>query len=630
MASIPRRFIGVGLVLAWAVAWLTACSSSVKQAGAGEYDAIQALARGGVAVTDEVTSQTPVAALSGQPSAMRFTRWQIRTLVAEANAHGGYLGSELDALAAPPPGVPSFSMLVSAWLTRNEGPLANYASGFMNAPDYKHTATIVFPSIVVLSFIADVARPSAAAAAKPTAFDLGPYIATPALADGGPCSLASSWVSSVIANVTAAIQANGSGWLSQLWNTLVSIAGTAISVTINAVTQPLLGFVTRIASITATLMQLSSMFKPWTVKLTADPTVQTLDTTPQTGTFDATLDAQPIPWPAVLKDCVSTLSGTALDDAGYKDAPITWSYPVGIPTLASNTSKDDTLLENKTAHYAYSTITSPNPEDAQCQQLVTAGNVGITVTVARSDVTKVLTSLESLVTNELPSGLRTYLLPYIQPALTDANAAAAKFRAPHATATVKLQELVADPLCTHTPPPTTSPTGAPLHAHAPGLPLVPCDQLISDADVAPYLDGATNIDSAISDDDKKAVRAIMALAGTYAKGPTEFRGDLATICFLGHGGGKTAEVSAIFWVSPPGSTPYTAFTADPSDPNDCITAFGADLLARFSADCHGLIANNLFTIQSATAQYGLTALPPAPTPAQGALMNVMRHLLNRL
>jgi hypothetical protein len=118
MVSALRRIIGVGLLLAWTGVWLTACSSAVKQVGAGEYDAIQALARGGVAVTEEVTSQTPVAALSGQPSAMRFTRWQIRNLVAEANAHDGYLGSELDALAAPPPGVPSFSMLVAAWLVR--------------------------------------------------------------------------------------------------------------------------------------------------------------------------------------------------------------------------------------------------------------------------------------------------------------------------------------------------------------------------------------------------------------------------------------------------------------------------------------------------------------------------------
>jgi hypothetical protein len=624
-----RRFVGVGLLLAWTGVWLTACSSAVKQAGAGEYDAIQALARGGVAVTDEVTSQAPVVALSGQPSAMRFTRWQIRNLVAEANAHDGYLGSELDALAAPPPGVPSFSMLVAAWLVRNQGPLANYAAGLMDAPDYKHTAKIVFPSIVVLSFIADIARPSAAAVAKPTAFDLGPYIATPALADGGQCSLVSGWVSSVIANVTAAIQANGSGWLSQLWNTLVSIAGTAISVTVNAVTQPLLGFVTRIASITATLMQLSSMFKPWTVKLAADPTSQTLAEAPQTGKFDATLDAQPIPWPAVLKDCVSTLSGTALDDAGYKDAPVTWSYPVGIPTLASNTSKDTTLLEDKTAHFAYSTITYAKPEDAQCTQLVPAGDVGITVTVARNDVTKVLTSLESLITNELPSGLRSYLLPYVQPALTDANAAAAKFRAPHASATVKVQELVADPLCTHTPPPTTSPTATPpSHARAPGLPLAPCDQLISDGDVSPYLGGATNLDGTIPDEVKTMMRALMEYAEQQSPGATFFRGSRATVCIFGHGSGKDATASAFFWVSPPGAIPYTAATPDPSNPDDCNTVFGADLLARFSADCHGLAnVNNLLTVQSATAQYGLLATQGA---APGALMNVMRHLLSRL
>jgi predicted O-methyltransferase YrrM len=68
---------------------LTACSNAAKMSTAvGLDESIEALASGGVAVMDDVTLRTPIVGVKGTPSAMRFTRWQLRNLVAEANAHG--------------------------------------------------------------------------------------------------------------------------------------------------------------------------------------------------------------------------------------------------------------------------------------------------------------------------------------------------------------------------------------------------------------------------------------------------------------------------------------------------------------------------------------------------------------
>src|SRR5580698_6542316 len=114
-----RRVLGACLLIAIFIAPLSACSSAVRTtAASGLDDSISALAGGGVAVMDDVTSTAPVIALTGTPSAMRFTRWQLQNLVAEANAHSGYLGSELDSLATPPAGSPPLSTLIGAWLTR--------------------------------------------------------------------------------------------------------------------------------------------------------------------------------------------------------------------------------------------------------------------------------------------------------------------------------------------------------------------------------------------------------------------------------------------------------------------------------------------------------------------------------
>ena len=477
-----RRLLGLCLLITIAIAPLSACTSAVKTTqAAGLDDSIAALARGGVAVMDDVTSPAPLLALTGTPSAMRFTRWQVQNLVAEANAHSGYLGSELDGLATPPAGAPPLSILIGAWLTRHDGPLANYAAGFMSAQDYKKSAAIVFPTIVVLTFIADIARVTTTSQIRTPNLNLERYLAAPADADG-VCTDISNWVSSVVNNVTSAVQANGSGWLASLWNTVVTIAVTGISIVVNGILQSLVGFITQIATVCGTLMQVASMFKPWSVQLAGDPSSLTLATTAQDGKFDATLSAADVQWPATLVGCVQALSNVKLDNASYTDAPVKWTHPINIPGLATKASEDDTLLTDKTAHYTFTTNSVEDVPEADCPALVNAGSVGITVTIERSDISKTLTSLETLITNQINASIRAYLAPYINPALGAANTAAGKFKAPHESSVVTLKQYVADPLCSHTPPPGTPGPSTPPSSGSAELPDAPCEQIFTLAD----------------------------------------------------------------------------------------------------------------------------------------------------
>lgn len=619
-----------------AIGPLSACSSAVKTTqAAGLDDSIDTLAGGGVAVMDDVTSLTPVVALSGTPSAMRFTRWQVQNLVAEANAHSGYLGSELDGIATPPAGAPPLSILIGAWLTRHDGPLATYAAGYMGAPDYKKAATLVFPTLIVLAFIADIARVTTTSQIRTPNLNLERYLAAPAEADG-VCTDVAGWVSSVVNSVTSAVQANGSGWLASLWNTVVTIAATGISIVVNGILQSLVGFITQIATVCGTLMQVASMFKPWSVQLAGDPSTLTLGASAQDGKFDATLSATDVQWPATLVGCVQALSNVKLDNASYTDAPVKWTHPVNIPGLAMKVSEDDTLLTDKTAHYAFTTNSVEDVPAADCPALVNAGSVGITVTVERSDITKTLTSLETLITNQINASIRAYLATYIDSAFGAANTAAGKFKAPHESSVVTLKQYVADPLCSHTPPPGTPAPSPPPGGNA-ELPAAPCEQLFTLADTGPYMNGAGQI--TVGDGKMSLSKMLTALSGVNPSAELHNTYDTskASYCMIGLPGKTTADIKmeAIVFTQPR-VLPYARIpdlhVLDTQDPEPCRTAIGYALLEQFSADCHG--NDTGMVLDGPLVELGITDVPPGteisgPPIAAGTNAAVFKHILQR-
>jgi hypothetical protein len=602
---------------------------------AGLDDSIAALARGGVAVMDDVNSAAPVVALAGTPSAMRFTRWQVQNLVAEANAHSGYLGSELDGIATPPAGAPPLSILIGAWLTRHNGPLASYAAELMGAQDYKNSVTIVFPTLVVLTFIADIARVTTTSQIRTPGLNLERYLAAPAEADG-VCTDISNWVSSVINNVTSAVQANGSGWLASLWNTVVTIAVTGISIVVNGILQSLVGFITQIATVCGTLMQVASMFKPWTVQLAGDPSILTLGTTALDGKFDATLSAADVQWPATLVGCVQALSNVKLDNASYTDAPVKWTHPFNIPGLATKASEDDTLLTDKTAHYTFTTNTVQDVPEADCPALVNAGSVGITVTVERSDISKTLTSLETLITNQINASIRAYLAPYINSALGAANTAAGKFKSPHESSVVTLRQYVADPLCSHTPPPGSPGPSTPPSAGSAELPNAPCAQLFTLADTGPYMNGAGQI--TISQGKLSFGKLLGALSGVAGPEPNNsYDTSKASYCTIGFPGRTSDSFTLAATVfTQPRALPYSRIpdlhVLDAQDPEPCRAAIGYALLEQFSADCHG--NDTGMVLDGPLVELGITPMPAGteisgPPLAAGTNAAVLKHILER-
>jgi len=626
---------------------LAGCSSAVKTAQLGDVDgAIHTLAGGGIAVMDDFTSTAPIVALSGTPSAMRFTRWQMRSLVAEADAHTGYFGSELDAIAHPPDGSPPLSTLIGAWLTRKDGALAQYAAGIMGSNDYKQSATLVFPTIVVLAFIGDIARVGPTALRAPQHFDFERLIASPAEAEGDAgdaCTAIAGWVSSVVNNVIAAVAANGNSWLATLWNTVVTVVGVAVSVAFASLTR----FLTNIATVCGTLMQVASMFKPWSVQLAKDPASMTLSETPGSGQFIATLQAEDIPWPSTLVGCVKALSGVSLESASYTNAPVTWTPTATTPGLATETSEDTTLLANKTAAYHFQTKTSPNV--AACPRLVPAGTVGVTVSVARSDVTRTLDALEALILNQLPGPLQAYLSPFIDPALSKAKSTLTTLGVPQESATIAVSEQIADPLCPQSPPPstpTTTPTPASVgHAVLPGG---TCDSVLTPSDTAPLNGGRVFIptDEQGNQIDMGTMMGKM-MDGSFLDAPNghllqhgppthdpQYDTSEAKYCVIGT---PPATVVAFFAVIPKGSAPYERLydvrTADAQSPRRCRSVIGIDLLNDFNADCLDLsAAGGIASVKlyGPTVEYIITGGGPMATGiTPDTLTQVLKNVAER-
>ena len=575
---------------------------------------------------------------------MRFTRWQVQNMIGEANAHSGYIGSELDGLAQPPAGAPPLSTLIGAWLTKQDGALAHYAAGLMGVQDYKHAANIVFPTIVVLSFIGDIARGTTTSQVqRRKSFDPEALFAAPAEAEGSTdaCSAIAGWVSNIVSNVTAAIQSNGTGWLSSLWNTVVTIAGAAISVIINHIMQPLITFITTIATVCGTIMQVASMFKRWSVQLAGNPATIQLGASPVDGTFVATLTAADIPWPSTLAGCVMALSNVKLDDASYADAPITWTPKANIPGLATETTSDAILQKDKTASYHFQTITGP--AGSGCMRTVPDGNISVSVSVARTDVTRTLQSLESLITNQLPAGLRTYLGPFIDPAIADANSTVGKFGAPHETGSVAVTENLEDPLCSQTPPPNTSTTQPTTVSGTGTMAGGPCASLLTASDTAP-LNGVVYIP--VDEHGNKidmGKMMVQLMSGTLFQAPggqhslggqaiaaaPDYDQTRGTFCTIGV---PQKTLVAFFGVEPKGVLPYhRAATLEPDAPDGlhaCRTQIGIDLLNHFNADCRDFTTAqvNSVTVVGPDQEYIIVG-SGGPGASEAAEIAVLQNVL---
>ena len=425
--------------------------------------AISTLASGGVGVYADYASPTPIEAISGTPSAMRLTRWQLANMLKQADANMGMSGASIDAMELnAPKNAPTFSTFIAAWVQRGEGPLAQYAQEEMGKRDWHQAKHVIFSTLVLTLFIADAARMSSTGG-KPAAasFVWQRLIAAPAQADG-ICSSVSNFISSVVSDVESALSIKAGSFFSRLWNVAVHLVAGLAEVIIGGILTPLLSILNAVAGGLAAITAISSTLSPWGVTIDANPTHVTVGEQQTSGDFTVNLDAKSIDWPAEVSDCSSVLTGFDLSKMNYTDAPVTWTPVQSFSSYATIIGKDTTIDKNKHATLHYQTIAQqPSTEKpGTCPMtLQPFAEGGMEAKVERIDVQHLEEVLAKLAFSKLPSFVRKNLMPLFKPQIANAESAFAKLvsHAPTGTGHVTFEQMRTPATCTPTPQPSPAP-----------------------------------------------------------------------------------------------------------------------------------------------------------------------------
>ena len=111
-------------------------------------------------VTDE-SATVPLQSVSGG-AALAATNWQLQNMTAEAAAHGGILGADLDRVL-PMGGAPPLAFVIGGWIAAAGDPTARAAGRIIGTQNWYQAENVVFPLEVLDLFVADVMSHSGSA-----------------------------------------------------------------------------------------------------------------------------------------------------------------------------------------------------------------------------------------------------------------------------------------------------------------------------------------------------------------------------------------------------------------------------------------------------------------------------------
>ena len=126
------------------------------------------LAADGIAtVADESTSH-PIVPIAGGVR-MTFTEAQVHAMTLEAADHGGVTGAALDGTTKLPGNYPPFAYLLASWISTSGTPASKEIRSIMGAQKWADAPQLVFPTIALALFAADVIAASPKPSPSPSA-----------------------------------------------------------------------------------------------------------------------------------------------------------------------------------------------------------------------------------------------------------------------------------------------------------------------------------------------------------------------------------------------------------------------------------------------------------------------------
>ena len=361
----------------------------------------QVLASDGIATVADESSSAPLVRVTGAVRST-FTKAQVRAMTLEAANRGGVSGATLDAAVAVPAGDPQFAFVLASWIRNAKTPGATAVRRLMGTQTWTDAPTLVFPTIALPLFTADVlGRLPTAPTASPTVhIDVNrsavasvveaSFVHTSGL--GTVCSTASNFVQGVLNSVFMALQFDTSassgvgGFFKTVWNGAISLAQGAIQGIVTTITAPVLNVIKTIAGAASVIAQIASYLNPWSVKVTADPASVTAGSG---GTFSAKVDTGTggTDYPSAITDCAGSL-GITLPPLTAAGAKATWE--LGGP-LSTDADTSVTLDDQSASKLDF---TSTKPAGTACSSTASdeVGTGRITVTRPGVDGLKQLAS----------------------------------------------------------------------------------------------------------------------------------------------------------------------------------------------------------------------------------------------
>jgi hypothetical protein len=160
--------------------------------------AMASLASIGVDVRTLPSDDGPAVPLSGEPSAVRLLRFQVRNMALELATGGGIDGTDLDAATVAGGGAP-VTPLIAGWLASATTPAADLARSMTEVPDPAEPKAAVFPTLALAAFLADVARGGATEGAGVAAD--AQFVLMSTSQGGDLCSEVATYLDQVMADV---------------------------------------------------------------------------------------------------------------------------------------------------------------------------------------------------------------------------------------------------------------------------------------------------------------------------------------------------------------------------------------------------------------------------------------------
>lgn len=271
---------------------------------------------------------------------LTFSQVQVERMLTEQSVGGGVLGSDLDAIAPMSDSLPPASHLLQAWLAKGTSAAAEAARTAMGDAARATTGIpeIVYPTVVVVLFVADLGAMVAGAADQagvdgPATTSASGDVTSSSPSPPGlrgateafssaPCTVANDFIARTIKGVFDLLKLDlpstggffGAivGTLAAIWNYAVELARGVVTAVVGAITEEIFAKIRVVAAGLGAASILISYLKGQQLIVTVDPlyTRVAIGGEPDiAGQYIARAHPLSELWPPALMDCVTAAGG---------------------------------------------------------------------------------------------------------------------------------------------------------------------------------------------------------------------------------------------------------------------------------------------------------------------------------